>query len=283
MESVLAFMESQSRTRVWLLVLIGTLLLGILDFRSGFEISFSFFYLFPVFVAAWLLQRSGGYFIALLSAITWLAANLLAGQRYSSAWIPIWNTLTRLGFFIVFATLLTEVRRLLEFERNLSRTDPLTGAYNRRAFYEAAAAQLALAKRNPTPFTLVYLDLDNFKLVNDQHGHKAGDELLSDLVRLLRREMRSSDIVARFGGDEFALLLPFVNEQAAHPVVSRMQTILLTSMQQQNLPVTFSIGVVTFNAAPSSVDEMVRMGDQLMYQVKNEMKNAVRYAVFPPI
>ncbi|HTC77354.1 MAG TPA: diguanylate cyclase, partial [Terriglobales bacterium] len=96
----------------------------------------------------------------------------------------------------------------LAAEKELSRSDPLTGLPNRRAFYEVALAEADRARRYRHPLSLAYLDVDNFKQVNDDYGHDAGDELLVRVAEVLRRNLRNNDIVARLGGDEFAMLLP---------------------------------------------------------------------------
>jgi diguanylate cyclase (GGDEF)-like protein len=122
--------------------------------------------------------------------------------------------------------------------------------------------------------------LDNFKEVNDAHGHQAGDELLRLVAQLLEANVRKADTVARLGGDEFALLMPDTELTNAKAVVGRLQARLLQAMRSRRYPVTFSIGVSVFQTPPASVEETIRAADQLMYAVKRSGKNRVRYEQF---
>src|SRR5205085_680354 len=125
------------------------------------------------------------------------------------------------------------------------------------------------------PLTLTYLDLDAFKQVNDTLGHAVGDELLKTVANTLRSSVRASDIVARVGGDEFALLLPESGVGTAEVVLRKLQSRLLHAMQEKQWPVTFSMGAITFLQIPHSCDDMLHSADQLMYEVKSHGKNGV--------
>jgi len=122
--------------------------------------------------------------------------------------------------------------------------------------------------------------LDDFKTINDSAGHEAGDSVLTRIAAVLKLQLRGIDIIARMGGDEFVMILPETDDQAAHKVVPRLQSSLLEEMQSYHWPVTFSIGVLTFVSAPSDADEMFRLADQLMYSAKKEGKNAICYKVY---
>jgi len=168
----------------------------------------------------------------------------------------------------------------LKREQIRSRLDPLTGAGNRRNFMEIAIRELDRAKRYDRRFTVVYLDLDNFKEVNDTHGHDIGDMLLQIVTRILKKNVRSTDTVARLGGDEYALLLPETGTAAAKKAVQKIHAQLLLAMKKNKWPVTFSIGVATFETNPESVEVMIKVVDDLMYSAKNSGKNQVKYEVF---
>jgi diguanylate cyclase (GGDEF)-like protein len=132
--------------------------------------------------------------------------------------------------------------------------------------------------RYKTPLTVAFVDVDNFKVINDRFGHVTGDKILGIIASTIQRHLRKTDIVARVGGDEFATLLPDVGEEAAKIVVPKMQRKLLDEMWLNNWPVTFSIGVVTCVTPPNSVDEILNMADKLMYSVKNSGKNDIQYS-----
>ncbi|WP_102795901.1 sensor domain-containing diguanylate cyclase [Bowmanella denitrificans] len=171
----------------------------------------------------------------------------------------------------------------LKRERQLARIDALTGCANRRAFMELAEYELERCSRYQRPFSLAYLDLDNFKQVNDLHGHLAGDNLLQNIARRLQSCLRSSDTVARIGGDEFVLLLPETPQNVAKFMLDRLHHQLLEEMAKQHCPVTFSIGVLSCTQAPEHIDHLLKMVDELMYSIKQKGKNAIRYCHFPAI
>ncbi|NJC96245.1 MAG: GGDEF domain-containing protein, partial [Anaerolineae bacterium] len=256
------------------------LLLGGVDYITGFELSFSFFYLVPVSMTAWALGRESGLAFSVFSASVWLVSNLLSGQNFSSIFIGTWNALIRFGFYAVVTILLAELHHVLEEERLLANTDPLTGALNRRSFNEIAEKRMIVSEMNKRPYTLVYIDLDYFKIVNDRLGHAVGDLGLKTVVDTLQNLIRNSDILARLGGDEFAILLSDIDQKSAQIIVQRLQTSLLEKMQRNGWEITFSIGVLTVLSMPKSVDTLVSVTDALMYEVKNKGRNAVQYSTF---
>jgi diguanylate cyclase (GGDEF)-like protein len=150
---------------------------------------------------------------------------------------------------------------------------------NHRAFVEKVATENRRLQRHPNSLTLAYIDLDNFKRVNDHHGHAAGDTLLLSIAQVMTTTVRSTDFVARLGGDEFAILLPDTNSEAAKSVMAKVQEKLLQHLQEQNYRVTFSIGAVTFAAMRDNPAEMIYMADETMYAVKQRGKNGIEYRV----
>jgi len=266
----------------WLNVVIwgAVLILGIIDYFTGVELSISFFYLIPVSMAAWALGKHSGLSYSVLAATIWLISNFLSGQTYSNTFVGVWNTLIRFGFYGVVTILLTELRSALEEERLLASTDPLTGAMNRRSFNEHAEKKMIHAEVNKRPYTVVYIDLDNFKPINDKQGHSIGDLVLKAVVDTIQKQIRIADIFARFGGDEFAILLSDIGQEDAKRIVQRLRKTLLEKMDMHVWDITFSIGALTFLTMPHSVEEMVRLTDELMYEVKVDGKNAVKYSVY---
>ena len=277
----LLYLEKQSTPVLALISLCLVAVLGLLDYLSGFELSFSFFYLIPVGIAAWGIGQNAGMAVSGLSAIVWAVSNRFAGEDYSSIFVFIWNALTRLGFFGVVTTLLHTLRLVIKEEQTLASTDPLTGALNRRSFYEIINTKVLQATIQHSPYTIVYIDLDNFKRINDQIGHTVGDAVLRTVVDTLQGSIRSKDFLARLGGDEFALLLTETDELEAKKVVERLQANLLAAMHAQDWNVTFSIGVLTFFSSLPNVNKMIGMTDQLMYQVKSRNKNGIIYSIYP--
>jgi diguanylate cyclase (GGDEF)-like protein len=262
------------------LCIVLVLLIGVIDYQTGYELAFSLFYLIPICLATWVSGRDIGYLVSILGACAWYVADVLSGQIYSSPFIYLWNTGIRLGFFAVVAYLLSALHEALEQERNLSRTDHLTGAANTRAFLETIQLEIDRFERYRHPFTVVYIDLDNFKAVNDRYGHLAGDKVLHAIVSEIRKRLRKTDMVGRLGGDEFGLFLPETGQDASQVVVKKIRVGILEAMQLRKMPVTASLGVVTCEGIPKSPEVLIKMADELMYTIKHHGKDGIGYSIF---
>ena len=280
MNKTAGFLERRSSTFGLIAGTLSIGLLGVIDFLTGYELSFSLFYLIPIAAVSWFGRRQLGWLMSVLAALTWLVAEILAGQRYSQPAIHLWNTMIRFGFFVVVTSLLAQLRSVHDVERGHARTDYLSGAMNARHFFESLELELLRARRTRQPLTLAYIDLDNFKSVNDLLGHNVGDEVIRSFVLALRKHLRASDVIARLGGDEFALLLPTAGRAEAELIVVRLHNDLTEQMGRNGWPVTFSMGVITCLTTPHSVHELIKEADELMYTVKNSSKNAVRFATY---
>jgi diguanylate cyclase (GGDEF)-like protein len=259
-------------------------ILGIADYLTGYEISFAFFYLAPVLIATWYAGRKYAFIVSLFAAVVWHFANSMAGEHYSYSFIPYWNAATRLGFFVVVTILLSRLRFSLENERERSRMDPLTGVFNIRAFEDIASTELKRASRNDKPITVAYLDLDDFKNLNDLHGHSVGDQVLKTVAQTILLNIRRSDAVARVGGDEFVVVLPETGVQGGKIVVEKLRALLCSEMQANHWKLGLSLGAVTFLAHPGTVQHMLETADLAMYKAKRNGKNQIEYVVIsePP-
>jgi diguanylate cyclase (GGDEF)-like protein len=166
-----------------------------------------------------------------------------------------------------------------EILEKLALTDPLTGLANRRAFQEALGAELARSVRHGRPASLLFLDLDHFKQVNDDHGHAVGDEVLSGFSAVLRRGCRRGDLAARVGGEEFAVLLPTTGRVPATLVAERIRR--ATEAHSLGLtvavPVTVSVGVASTEELPEAPEAagLLRRADAALYRAKAEGRNRV--------
>ena len=255
-------------------------LLGAIDFLTGNEITFSLFYLVPIVLVTWAVNQRAGLIMSFLSALALLVAEIAAGQTYSHPLIPFSNTLIRTVFYVIVTYLVAELKKAQKEERRAARTDFVSGAVNARYFHELLQMEIVRIRRYPHPITIVYMDIDNFKLVNDLFGHKIGDDVLRSIASELKSQLRSTDIIARIGGDEFALLLPSTRQLEAEVVLSKVRPSLLEAMKRRNWPVTFSMGAVTCMAPPYSAEQLINMADELMYEVKNSTKNDVRFVTW---
>jgi diguanylate cyclase (GGDEF)-like protein len=254
--------------------------LGFLDYATGPDIAWSFFFLFPVLITAWFAGRTHGIALSALSAAVWWIADVTSGHLYPHPLVGVWNATTRLGFFLVATWLAAALRNALDREREMARVDFTTGVLNSRAFAGLLDREVERCRRHQRPFSVAYLDLDDFKAVNDAFGHQAGDDLLRVAAETMSRELRGNDVVARLGGDEFAVLLPETDSEGACRTMSRIRDVLLAKLHAQGRPVTVSIGVFTCERDPCDVDEVVRRADALMYHVKRRGKHGIDCATW---
>ena len=156
-----------------------------------------------------------------------------------------------------------------ELERH-AITDPLTGLYNRRYFSLQANKEVANAKRKKETIAVVLCDLNGFKRINDTKGHQEGDEVLKSVAQAIRDSMRASDMVFRWGGDEFLLVLPATNRDGMLALVSRVQSTVLQIGNAAGVPLSISIGMVFYPEHGTDMDELIDMADRALYHAKKE-------------
>ncbi len=256
-----------------------SIMIGVIRFLTGPELALSLFYIFPIALVTWNVGRGAGIIISITSALSWLMADLMMLNSFSNIFIPFLNETFRLIVFLIITYIIFELKNALENHKELARTDPLTSVANRRAFFEIANAELNKAKRYRHPISVVYMDIDNFKKINDSLGHNIGDRLLRSVAKMIKQNIRVIDIIARFGGDEFGIFLSETGAEAAGLVASKLKNKLLGLMQGNGWSVTFSMGVVTFEIFPDSVDEMIKIADSQMYAAKKKGKNRIQYKI----
>ncbi len=222
-----------------------------------------------------------GIFMAGVAACSWLITEGIAGAIQEDFLVYYyWDSFTRLGFYVVVAMLLSSLKEKLVRQRELARTDSVTGSANARHFREIMELEIERFHRYEKPFAVIYFDLDHFKVVNDTLGHHVGDEVLVTVVNVTRKVLRASDLVARLGGDEFGVLMPETSEGRAERAMERLQMALLDAMKARDWPVTFSLGCIScVDDSPDAI-ELLQLVDQLMYRVKNSGKNGRQHMTY---
>lgn len=213
------------------------------------------------------MQRTGPYkflpfalgFLGLLfgAGCYWVESHPVGSSMHLLYWVVFFVLQVMVGYFI---GLLFQRLHLAAY------TDALTQLWNRRYFYEYADRALSGHSIGNIAFCLFMIDLDNFKCVNDTRGHQVGDEVLKELAAILRQHTRPSDITARMGGDEFALLLPSVSFVAGIDIAERIRQAAETHLA--NYGSTVSIGVAYIKDA-TTVDRLILLADQALYQAKS--------------
>jgi diguanylate cyclase (GGDEF)-like protein len=181
------------------------------------------------------------------------------------------------GRMLIYSDVTDIVRNAEELER-LATTDGMTGIYNRRHFLTLADREWARARRYGRPISFLMIDIDYFKLINDNFGHQVGDEMIVHLAKLARDSKRECDVLARIGGEEFALLLPETDLPQAQFVAERLRSEVAANslvVASRSIPATISIGVATSVAAMNGISDLMKAADQALYDAKHDGRNRV--------
>jgi len=200
--------------------------------------------------------------------------------HYISTKVPF-NRPDKLPALIGFSTDVTELFNLKEEFKKRANTDPLTNLYNRRFFTKQAGREYQRAKRYSLSMTLMSIDIDHFKSINDQYGHPAGDQVLIKVAKQLQENLRQTDILARIGGEEFSILLPETSSQSAMIFAERIREnqskLTITGDWQGSITLSVSIGISSFLSSDVAFDDLFSRADKALYQAKNSGRNKVFY------
>jgi len=260
--------------------IIFVILIGYINHLAGMEISVSILYLLPVSVVSWFVGRREGGFIVLACLASWYAADCFFGRYYSQPSIYYGNLAVVFTFFLIANFAISEIKKSLEKERELARVDSLTGVINSRHFCDLVGREIDRSRRYGHPLTLLYIDCDNFKSLNDRFGHQIGNRFLQFLAGVLKSNTRNMDIVARLGGDEFAILMPETGKEFVLHAIKQLHARFVRTVGTMGWPVTLSMGAAVYLNPPASAEDLIKSADRLMLQAKSEGKNRVQYKVF---
>ena len=252
--------------------------LGGVEISSDFQPSLLVLYAVPIALAAWAASPRTAYALAAVAVTLPMPFSALAGEAVGGA--VIWKVLSNFVLLGIIVMLLATLRRRLSDEAAFVARDTLTGLFDRASFIARLDTELARAARYGRAFTLAYVDLDNFKAVNDLEGHDVGDELLCRIADALRCSTRQTDVLGRLGGDEFAAVLPEIRGGATGAVLHNLRKQLVQAMTRGGWPVTFSIGAVTFETPIDTSRDALRVADAAMYTVKRSGKDGIHHLVW---
>ena len=236
--------------------------------------------------------RLGVLYIIPVLLITWtdgLIWGIVFGiasifMREAVAWVQMpdstplgWRVVNAAAYVAVVALAMAGLQTLRRSQAQLAQLvtqDVLTNVLNARAFADRLGQELERNRRYPRPMALIYMDLDNFKVINDTHGHQTGDAVLRLVADAMRTSVRTADVVGRLGGDEFGVLMPETDAQLADAAAKRLVA-GLRNVFKGTPNVTASIGVVSCTATDASTDDLLRRADQAMYDAKKAGKDRV--------
>lgn len=259
-------------------------LVGVVDWLTG-AVAMSLLYFIPIVAAAWLTGVWPGVVTALVSGVSLTSVALLQAANATS--IIYWNSFTRIVTFVALGVFIALLRRdrdqldelnrklnaTLANEALLARTDALTGLANGRAFRETLSRELVRSKREGGAIAVAYLDLDNFKRINDAFGHDEGDRVLRRTADALTESVRAIDLVARIGGDEFVIAIVNPGETTCDTVGSRiLERVRALAADYPGTGFGATIGFASFQTPPADVEVLLKRADDAMYEVKAEGK-----------
>jgi diguanylate cyclase (GGDEF)-like protein len=252
--------------------------IGWIDYRTGPEYGLSLLYLVPITASAWWLGALSGLASALAASVAWILADV---AWHDTPGPSTWNGFTRVAIYVGAAWVTNRLhadravlRQLLKAEQQLSRTDPVTRLPNARSFLETLASEIARTRQHLRPLCVAYLDVDGFKNVNDLYGHAAGDELLGRIGALIRDSVRISDVPARMGGDEFAILFWDVERHEAEEVARRLVAgVERLGSAHPGAEPGASVGIAWFRRPPADPQEVLTRADEAMYRAKFAGRN----------
>jgi diguanylate cyclase (GGDEF)-like protein len=253
------------------------LVLGTLDTLLPRQLSLAAFLVIPIFIGVWSIGSTAGFSLALLGGLVWFLSDKYSAFAEPTVPLELWDLSVKAIFLLVICALMQRVKQSMDQAAAASRCDELTGIANRRGLLEFAARELERSRRYSRPLTVVYIDVDDFKNVNDRFGHRRGDDLLRGIASVLSSCVRRIDVVARVGGDEFVILLTETDSEAASAAVGNFTAALANYFGTTQPAPSVSIGVVTFRHPLGSLEELLAAADELMYSAKASGKGSIRF------
>lgn len=252
-----------TRAQGWIVSLGGLIAIAILDYATGATLWVGPGYLVFLAIAAWSLGWREATGLLIWVSVTTSVLNAQSLYPYQSA-ATIWDFAVRMPAVMALILLLNFARNSCEREWQMARKDPLTGAFNRKAFFELAGS----IDHSKGWHILAYADLDGLKALNDLQGHARGDQGLRVFASQVKKAIRRDDLFARIGGDEFLVYMPVRDEQAGLTVAHRLHRAMNAATTSFSDDLHCSVGVLILAPGPRSIDRELRAADELMYAAK---------------
>ena len=279
MKTIFSILDAKHRVWVWVTCITFVCVITVMNNRLLTSVSLEPLLLLPVVIASWYGNLFTGLSVSSMAALA-----ILVSYNHALIALPttdaVYTALVYLSALSILSILIHNFSEVFKVEEAAAEHDHLTGLLNTRGLTSLLEEEIARTKRYRHPFTIAYIDIDNFKAINDSKGHCAGDAILCKLAKIITTSFRESDYIGRIGGDEFVCLLPETKQPDAKIVFEKLQKNLDIAFCNEDIVVTFSIGVVTFESAPPSTQTAMALVDKVMYQVKKSNKNDAAFQVY---
>lgn len=277
-DRVVAFVEKLNDYEKAFCLVCSFLILGLFDVLTGFRDVTEHLYYLPVWLAAWFFNRRAMRAMAYLVTARIALEPLFHPTTFDAMFVL--SVLAHSFMYFFSGSLIAALRDVYDREHEQARIDALTSIRNTHGFYEAAGEHLDQVREDFKSFAYVYIDLDQFKQLNDTRGHLEADRALRAVGQVLRQATRSTDIVGRLGGDEFVAVLPNTGPDMAFAVAERLRKRIDGELKRRGWAVTASVGCVAFTETPDSVRDALTAADELMYQAKGQGKSQLTCKVW---
>lgn len=244
--------------------------------QSLLQVEIEVLFLIPIAAVSWACSRRLSLVFAMYAAIV-ATVSYVSVNSYPLASTVV-EFVLHTGTFLSAALVVNLLASAMSRQTHRAYFDALTESINAERFREFVDREVARSARHERPLTVAFIDIDNFKRINDEHGHFAGDEALRSLAELMRHQVRGFDTVGRLGGDEFGILMPETDQSEAYAVLDRLRIRIAEHARERDWPIGASIGAVTVEGnAYSDVtsEDLIRRADAAMYRVKFTGKDGV--------
>jgi diguanylate cyclase (GGDEF)-like protein len=278
-KTIFSVLDAKHRVWVWVTCITFVCVITVMNNQLLTSVSLEPLLLLPVVIASWYGNLFTGLSVSFMAALA-----ILVSYNHALITLPttdaVYTALVYLSALSILSILIHNFSEVFKVEEAAAEHDHLTGLLNTRGLTSLLDEEIARTKRYRHPFTIAYIDIDNFKSINDSKGHCAGDAILCKLARIITTSFRESDYIGRIGGDEFVCLLPETKQPDAKVVFDKLQRNLSMAFCNEDTVITFSIGVVTFESAPPSTQTALALVDKVMYRVKKLNKNDAAFQVY---
>lgn len=279
MKTIFSVLDAKHRVWVWVTCITLVCVITVMNNQLLTSVSLEPLLLLPVVIASWYGNLFTGLSVSFITALA-----ILVSYDHALLALPttdaVYTALVYLSALSILSILIDNFSAVFKVEEAAAEHDHLTGLLNTRGLTSLLEEEIARTKRYRHPFTIAYIDIDNFKAINDSKGHCAGDAILCKLANIITTSFRESDYIGRIGGDEFVCLLPETKQPDAKVVFDKLQRNLSMAFCNEDTVITFSIGVVTFESAPPSTQTALALVDKVMYRVKKLNKNDAAFQVY---
>jgi len=254
----------------------------IADYVTSYELNLTALYLLLTLLVSWFCGLWWGLVFAALSMFSQIEVSGLIGSVYSQRFYYYVANANNAFSYLIVALLTAGFRALYIREQSLARVDYLTRTGNMQAFYERIEVETARQRRDGKPFAVAVMDCDYFKLINNDLGHHEGDHVLQVIAATIRANIRKTDMVARIGGDRFAVVFLHMPEFEALQAVKKLRKEVDAAMDRNSWPTTLSVGLAIFPGPEGDVNRIGSFCDKLITQAKAAGRNKVVHRVYDP-